>query len=1541
MYPHPYRFVAFIFFLCCHFNIFAANELPIQPATALVDTIDPQITCPADVVINLPPNTCDTAYQFTIVYTDDQPDVTLVQAQGLQSGDRFPIGVTLNFYVALDAAGNTATCSFNVTVNPVSGPLQCMDEVVVKLDNDCLYLPPVTAFLEPNTFGCPSNYGLEVDKTPPFGNGPWSPALFTAGDINKYYQFRVTDFTTGNKCWGQVLVVDSMPPVLTCTNIVTNCAIESTTPIFLRDSLGFATAFPVVADNCQLSQVAPVFVDLVTQLPCNPTSNGVRKSISRVWTASDLVGNKGSCTQIISLKADAAEVIFPADTTYYDCNASFAPLSFTGTPYFQVGNRRYPVFETQSCGLDANYFDTLVPVVLCDGARRVQRTWKLYDLCGQQPIANFPTISIQIIDIVDTTGPVISCPADVTVDLATVDCSTPVDLPDFIISDPCSRIASLEANYFIHNFNFSLAGTFMDVPGAPSSGYDTLGVMGTIDDVPSGITKVVYTATDDCGNSTICAFNLHVWDKVAPIAVCDSLPTVFLTGGFATDVNAAVFDDGSSDACAPIDFKAKRQESGTCQPNTQFYKQLRFCCADIGNTIPVILRVYDVQLPADSVSNDFAPGQYSDCLVEVIVKDTLPPQCAAPKDTVVLCTNFNPSLPYGSATVISCQVDSMLLSIDYSLFDSTCKKGIIQRNFQTYFNGTAGGQCSQKITVDYVQNYAIRFPDDVIVFTCNGNNDFGTPQVHNMACENIKISYTDETFNIVPDACFKIERLWKITNLCNHDSAAPLIKVPNPNPNAISNHISNLPGPILSQAGTPSPWAPTEVKIFPTDPQPTNYSVFWKADANGFEYKQIIKIIDTQDPIVQNCPGQTKALLDKSDNDPLLWNEMSLYDTLTQQQDLAEGYIDSLTLKATDLCSKDDVKFRYLLFLDLNQDGIQETVLSSTLGSVFGPGFVAFNNYNNPNYTGGTAREFDQRPVTNNQKYRFALQVLPETNGKSARIAWNTLSNPQAYVPAQLPYGRHRVKWFIEDNCGNESVCEYNFTIEDGKEPVVSCKQNVSKTLAANHQVSVNITDLVQNYSDNYTPNSQLLLSTREAGSNLNLFPNGAGLSLAIFTCADTGVHEMELWVRDLNGFESFCTTQVTINDNDGNCDNPPIGTFLTGNVRTELGYGVPQVGINFESTGNNLPYNLFDATFTDTIGNYSIDLSPYPIPYNSVVFPTKDENPQNGVSTFDLLQISKHVLNIQPLNSPYKMIAADVNRSNSITNFDIVEARKLILGLYTEFPNNTSWRFVPVSHTFLNPFNPFQVAFPESIALASQTGFDFMAIKVGDVNTSAQTDSLNIADDRTAGLAVFEVAERDFGAGERFVVHLHALDNLAGYQFSLEYNDLELLELRSESPNVQAHVGLFPQVLTASFETGSPALDLYFEAKRAGKLRDQLRFSDRITTSEAYSTSETLLRPVLHFTNRASSDKTLELFQNVPNPFSAQTMIGFRLPEKGVVQLRIQDQTGRTVYQETKTYEAGYQTINLSAEKLWGPGIYYYELDTEYGRAIKKMTKY
>lgn len=129
------------------------------------------------------------------------------------------------------------------------------------------------------------------------------------------------------------------------------------------------------------------------------------------------------------------------------------------------------------------------------------------------------------------------------------------------------------------------------------------------------------------------------------------------------------------------------------------------------------------------------------------------------------------------------------------------------------------------------------------------------------------------------------------------------------------------------------------------------------------------------------------------------------------------------------------------------------------------------------------------------------------------------------------------------------------------------------------------------------------------------------------------------------------------------------------------------------------------------------------------IVIPVKDNAPLNGVSTFDLVLINKHILGLEYLNSPYKMIAADANSSRSITTFDIVELRKLILGIYTELPANTSWRFVDAEYVFPDPDNPFQTIFPETVTLdmsvSSNQEANLVAVKVGDVNGTAVTSSL------------------------------------------------------------------------------------------------------------------------------------------------------------------------------------------------------------------------
>jgi hypothetical protein len=103
---------------------------------------------------------------------------------------------------------------------------------------------------------------------------------------------------------------------------------------------------------------------------------------------------------------------------------------------------------------------------------------------------------------------------------------------------------------------------------------------------------------------------------------------------------------------------------------------------------------------------------------------------------------------------------------------------------------------------------------------------------------------------------------------------------------------------------------------------------------------------------------------------------------------------------------------------------------------------------------------------------------------------------------------------------------------------------------------------------------------------------------------------------------------------------------------------------------------------------------------------------------------ISKHILALDPLDTPYKRIAADVNRSGSITTLDIIQLRKLILNIYTEFPSNTSWRFIDQDYVFPQPENPWVEFFPELINLNDLIGEElnagFIGVKIGDVNGTA-----------------------------------------------------------------------------------------------------------------------------------------------------------------------------------------------------------------------------
>ncbi len=350
-------------------------------------------------------------------------------------------------------------------------------------------------------------------------------------------------------------------------------------------------------------------------------------------------------------------------------------------------------------------------------------------------------------------------------------------------------------------------------------------------------TFAVTLQVSDCnGNSGTCTVAITVEDKTPPVAVCDALTFVSLGADGTAEVNAQTFDDGSYDNCCGVSFQVRKQQDGPCDTDNlpdDFGDSVTFCCAEIGDSVNITLRVSDCR------------GQTTDCITEVIVQDKIKPVCIAPANVTVSCENYDPSFfAYGTVQPFdNCCIDTLTQQNDLSQFNENCLQGVIKRNFNIVDCSGNTAKCTQTITVNYTQAYFVKFPNDVITTDCDLQSSYGEPIFFGEDCELLATAYSDVVYNNVPGMLYRIERTWSIINWCSFNPALPFTLVPNPNPNATWNHPANLPGPVVSAPGTAAPWNPTIVKIQPGDPSPTDFSSFYSANTNGYTYTQIISVL--------------------------------------------------------------------------------------------------------------------------------------------------------------------------------------------------------------------------------------------------------------------------------------------------------------------------------------------------------------------------------------------------------------------------------------------------------------------------------------------------------------------------------------------------------------------------------------------------------------------------------------------------------------------------------------------------------------------------
>ncbi|MCA1752332.1 MAG: HYR domain-containing protein, partial [Flavobacteriales bacterium] len=260
----------------------------------VTDVAPPEITCPADIEIAAAPGDCDAVVSFADpAVTDNCPGETLTQTAGPASDEIFPTGETTVTFTATDAAGNTAECSFTVTVTEDEDPeITCPGDITV--DNDPAECSAVVNYTAPEgTDNCP---GANTELTAGIGSG----GIFPVGTTVETYT--VTD-ASGNtaECSFEVTVNDIEAPVFDCPEDIT----AETAPGLCEVVVSFVD--PDATDNCSAVTVTQ------TEGPVSGSAFPVG-STEITFTAEDEDGNTSACTfNVVVTDEEAPDIDCPED----------------------------------------------------------------------------------------------------------------------------------------------------------------------------------------------------------------------------------------------------------------------------------------------------------------------------------------------------------------------------------------------------------------------------------------------------------------------------------------------------------------------------------------------------------------------------------------------------------------------------------------------------------------------------------------------------------------------------------------------------------------------------------------------------------------------------------------------------------------------------------------------------------------------------------------------------------------------------------------------------------------------------------------------------------------------------------------------------------------------------------------------------------------------------------------------------------------------------------------------------------------------------
>lgn len=324
-----------------------------------------------------------------------------------------------------------------------------------------------------------------------------------------------------------------------------------------------------------------------------------------------------------------------------------------------------------------------------------------------------------------------------------------------------------------------------------------------------------------------------------------------------------------------------------------------------------------------------------------------------------------------------------------------------------------------------------------------------------------------------------------------------------------------------------------------------------------------------------------------------------------------------------------------------------------------------------------------------------------------------------------------------------------------------------------------------------------------------------------------------------------------------------------------------------------------------------------------------------NGVDVVDFCKISRHILGVNMLPAPFGLIAADANKSGSITTFDIVEFRKLLIGQYTVLPNNSAWRFVSDYTEFPNPLNPFQGTWKSEISVSELIALNGGVAKVKGIKTGDVDGSVRLLGEPNHAPMVHDSATLLLPQGQIMAGVSLAIpvkfdkDVLVGNLQIQFFIDPALVRFDSVSEGVSNLLNstikfydTLPGQLTLTgwgalnntiVPAGQPFINIHVTPLQSVELgsaiwlvQDEPTWKNFVLGSDCGHYTSVGFAYAGFVSTQVPDLGGLRVFPPSPNPYSERSFLEISCEKAGSALLELADLTGRVVYAETRTLASG-----------------------------------